>query len=253
MNDIAAKQRLVGLGAQAYGDVAGCMPRGRFDGQAVVERVSVVYEHGLPRLNHGQHTIVENITLGGHQVMFGVFFVPAFQLFALENIAGVAKRRYPPSVDQLGVPADVVGMKMRAHDEVDLVGVSARSGKAFQPGLIAHVKARVGGSCFVIANARVDEDLVVRRGDQPAVNARTQAVSGGVVKMRHDPLALRFQHFGLHRWKHAGTGEAGAVVILDTSDFYVADAQALVAQVYVQGCSGCHNQELWTMRGAGAR
>src|SRR5438046_843633 len=74
-----------------------------------------------------------------------------------EQIDGVRERRYPTSVDLLGVPAAMIVVQVCTEDDVDRLGLRADRGEALEVGRLEIVEHRSVSLCARVAVARVDE------------------------------------------------------------------------------------------------
>lgn len=91
-------------------------------------------------------------------------------------MAGVAEGRHPLTVDQPGVPADVVTVHVGAHHEVDVVRVHPGGGEVVQEVGAQHVERRVAGPLLVVADAGVDQDGAALAAQHPGPHRRDQQV-----------------------------------------------------------------------------
>ena len=82
--------------------------------------------------------------------------LPVFPFLPRKQIAGVGKRRLPSAIDEPRVPADMVGMQMRAQHIVDVLGCKARGGKVGEIGPILSMVALLVRALLVVARAGVD-------------------------------------------------------------------------------------------------
>ena len=91
----------------------------------VAERVVAAHELDVSRLHDRQHAVAErrNRRLGMRLRPIGVF------VFG-EEIARLREGRDPAPVGEPRVPADMVDMQMRAHDEIDVVDLEDRPRRA---------------------------------------------------------------------------------------------------------------------------
>ena len=98
------------------------------------------YAHdiGLAGLDHRQHAVID-AAVG----IFGALLVqlgPEAELRLGENVARIGKRRHPAAVDQARVPADMIGMQMGTHHEIDVVALGLICRRAFVVERCRHVR-----------------------------------------------------------------------------------------------------------------
>ena len=118
---------------------------------------------------------------------------PVGKLAFGEDVARLGEGRHPAAVLEPRVPADVVGVQMRAHDEVDVGDAKPRRGQVLLEAVgLHHVPERPRGPRLVIAHAGVDEDVVMRGAHQVALDAQHELV-GRVDKARLQPGAVLLQ------------------------------------------------------------
>ncbi len=105
---------------------------------------------------------------------------PVFQLAVGEDVARLGEGRHPAAVLEPRVPADVVDVQVRAHDEIDVVDADAGGRQALLEAVgLHHVPERARRARLVVADAGVDQDVVVRRLHQVALDAEHELVLGG--------------------------------------------------------------------------
>ena len=96
-----------------------------------------------------------------------------------EHIACLREGRYPTAIFEPRVPADMVGMQMRAHDEIDVIDREpARREVAVVAIGIHHVPEAAPRPRLVIADAGIDHDGVMRGLHDVALDAQDQPVFG---------------------------------------------------------------------------
>jgi hypothetical protein len=118
------------------------------------------------------------------------------QLAVGHDVAGLGKGRHPTAVFQARVPADVIGVQMRAHDVIDVVYAEADGAKPLLETIaVEHVPERPRRPLFVIADAGVDQDIVVRRLDDEALNAEHQAIAVRIDESRLQPGTVFVEQF----------------------------------------------------------
>lgn len=133
MHDVSAEQAFLTAIDEFEHDMARTMPRSRVHGETVREQAVAVDDLGLSGLDHGQDAVGED---AGIEAALSGRAGPVIVLGPGENISGIGEGRYPASVAQLRVPAAMVGVKMRAADEIDLVRCDAGLGEPRQEGQV---------------------------------------------------------------------------------------------------------------------
>ena len=102
---------------------------------------------------------------------------PVGKLAIGEDVACLGEGRHPAAVVEPRVPADVVGVQMRAHDEIDVADAQARGRQVLLEAIgFHHVPERPRRPRLVVADAGVDQDVVVRRLHQVALDAQHELV-----------------------------------------------------------------------------
>src|SRR5256885_2174731 len=79
---------------------------------------------------------------------------PVLPLLAPNGVSRPRKGAGAPEIDTARVPPGVVGVEVRAQDEVDLLGMVAGGGKRFEVGPAFHVVTGLVRPVLVIAAAR---------------------------------------------------------------------------------------------------
>src|SRR5713226_9477795 len=96
-------------------------------------------------------------------------------VFALgHDVFGVGEGGDPAAVDQPRVPADMVPVQMRAHDEVDLFRLYPEPAEVVDERALHAVELRPRRAFLVVADARIDEDRMTPRAHHEAVKAEDQ-------------------------------------------------------------------------------
>ncbi len=79
------------------------------------KRIVVAHQFGLPSFHDWKHAIAEV-----RQRRLSVLLRPIVEFAFRNQIARLGESRRPPPVLQPRVPADMIDMQMRAHDEIDI-------------------------------------------------------------------------------------------------------------------------------------
>src|SRR6516164_6853992 len=128
----------------------------RLDPNAVIE--GVVAGHQLrPTALHDWQQAVLVIRIGRVSgAQFGA--LPVFPFLPCKKIVSIGKRRHPSTIDEPRVPADMIGVEMRAQHIVDVLRRKAGGGKVSKIGPILSMVAR-GVLITVLWNARTISPL----------------------------------------------------------------------------------------------
>ena len=113
---------------------------------------------------------------------------PVRELAVGHDVFRLGKGRHPAAVLEPGVPADMIAVQMRAHHIVDVVDSEARSAKPLLEAVaVHHVPERPRRPRLVIADAGIDQDVVVRRLDHEALDAEHQIAIRRIDEFRLQP------------------------------------------------------------------
>ena len=147
---------------------------------------------------------------------------PVSELPVGEDVARLGERRHPAAVLESRVPADVVGVQMRAHDEIDVAEAQAGGRQVLLEAIgLHHVPEGTRRPRLVVADAGIDQDVVVRRLHQVALDAQHELV-GSVEKPRLQPSAVLLEKLlrqGGEEFQHV---EERALLLDDAVDCEVA-------------------------------
>ena len=110
---------------------------------------------------------------------------PVLELGAMHQVARLGKRRHPASVDQHGIPAHVVDVKMRAQHNIDALGRITGGGEILKECPLAKIPRRHVAILLVVAEPRVDQNAARRRLDDERVDAQLEtAVLVGEMRIK---------------------------------------------------------------------
>ena len=120
-------------------------------------------------------------------------FGPVIEFAVGEHVARLREGRHPAAVLEPRVPADMVGVQMRAHDKIDIVDAKSAGRQILLVAIgIHHVPKGARRPRLVVADAAVDHDGVVRRLHDVALDAEHQLVPR-VEVFRLQPAAVLVQ------------------------------------------------------------
>ena len=221
MHDVAREAGLLAAVLEVDGDRARRVAGIVLDGEQRVGLVVAVDHHRLAGLDDRQHRIVERAAVGLLALRL-VLALPVRVLAPGEQVLRVGEGRHPAAVLELGVPADVIDMQMRAHHEVDRFGLAAAGVQALEERRVELVPARIV-PVLVIAEAGVDQDRVPAGLDDPGMDRADQPVAARLDMVGHHPALLGVEGFLVEPGEHACGLEARAADLLDLLDGGVAD------------------------------
>ena len=191
--------------------MAGIVPYGE-------QRIGLVValDHdGLAGLDDRQHRIVERAVV---DALLGLALVLPVRVLALgEEIARVGKGRHPAAILELGVPAHVIDMQVRAHHEVDRLGRTAASLQAIEERRVELVPGRVV-ALLVVAEAGIDQDGVAAGLHDPGVHGADEAVGARFDMIGHHPDLLGVEGLLVELGEHAVGPKARGAELLDFLD-----------------------------------
>ena len=125
MHDVAREAGLLAAVLEVDGDRARRVAGIVLDGEHRVGLVVAVDHHRLAGLDDRQHRIVERAAVDLLALRL-VLVLPVRVLALGEQVLGVGEGRHPAAVLELGVPADVIDVQVRAHHEVDRIRARSR-------------------------------------------------------------------------------------------------------------------------------
>ena len=226
---IAREDRPLAARVEIDADLARRMTGCRLEREAAAHAVLARHELGLLRLDDRQHRIVVGIDLEGLRIGALGLGLPEIVVGARHHVLGVGKGRHPLAVLQPGVPADVIDVQVGAHHEVDLLGLDAGGAQPLEILGVQHVEARHARPRLVVAAARVDQDRVLARAQQPGMDRGHQPAALRLIVMRCQPFGLGCEGLGLEFRKEVFGREARPHLLLDARDPDVADVTVLHA------------------------
>ena len=74
----------------------------------------------------------------------------------------------------------MIGMQMRAQDDVDIIGLNTRRTQPFEKRRVELMKARQPGALLVVSGATIEQDGVAAGANQPGMIAGDQLVGSGM-------------------------------------------------------------------------
>jgi hypothetical protein len=109
--------------------------------------------------NYGVYRILKN----GRQSGILPLGVPVLKLGLSDEIAGIGKGRDPAPIYQHRVPTDMIGMKMRAENHIDLRTIDAGRSEILQKTSLQIVPGWKYAALAVISDASVDNNQRITR------------------------------------------------------------------------------------------
>ncbi len=122
MDQVAGDHRVLAAPAQRDGVMIDRVARRRDQRDQIVQRMIAGDQVAALRLDDRDDAVGDR----RHASSFVVLRQPEIQLGLREQVAGLGEGRHPAAVLQPRVPADMIDMKMRAKNEIDVVHASAR-------------------------------------------------------------------------------------------------------------------------------
>ena len=142
----------------------------------VVQRAVGGDEFGLPGGDDGQHAVLDDRVR-----LAPVLGFPEGVFLGAEDVFRLGEGRHPAAILQPGVPPDMIDMQMRAHHVVDLFHRNAGGGEVLLPDIGGFlVPEGPRRAVLVVADAGIDQDVMVRRLDQIALDAEPQLAAGRI-------------------------------------------------------------------------
>lgn len=177
MQNISRKQRLLGRSGKPHSNVAARMTRRWNDGQSIVERMLSVNDDRLSGFDDRQNAVA--IGKAALKVRLGGRIAPRVAQVVLEpgkDIFCFGESWNPTTVLQHRIPADVIGMKMGAEDDVDIFRRNTCISEPVEVGVILLMKSRKPRTILVITSAAIEQDRVMSRSDKPRMNACDKSI-----------------------------------------------------------------------------
>ena len=155
---------------------------------------------------------------------------PVRELGVREQVARVRERRHPAPLLEARVPADVVGVQVGAHDDVDVRDREAVRGEPAHEGVVAlHVPVRPRRPVLVVADAAVDEHRMVRRAQDVGLEAEDEAPRPRFERARLQPGAVLLEPLRRETRQEIEHRQKRAFLLDDAMDRDLAEAEG-----------GCH-------------
>ena len=155
--------------------LAGRMAGQRHQLQPGPEFITVVHQLRPPRLQDGQHAVLETAQLQGIAVGPAALVLPVPQLEPADQVARVREGRDPAAVEQARIPADVIDVQVGAEHEVDRLRLDTGLGETFEePALVTAVKVRNEGPLLALADAGIDQDRSARCTEHKGLDGEDQ-------------------------------------------------------------------------------
>ena len=123
-----------------------------------------------------------------------MLFLPELQFFCRHDIPGIGKGRDPFTVDEPGVPANMIHMQVGTEDKIDILWGDASGSEMTKPGRLHAVPVPIRHALFIIADTAIDQDIVMRCLDQPRVHAGNDTATVLIAVMRVEPVSMTFEN-----------------------------------------------------------
>src|SRR5258708_39883749 len=140
------------------------------DDNAVIDLEPVVHIVDQASLYDRKYALIED---GAIIFIFATLYCALGDvvLVAADQIARPSESRDPNPVFQSRVPPHVIGVKMRAHHKINVVGGKTNAGEALEIRRLQAVKKLVCWKALVVPNAAIDQDRMSARAQHPAMIA----------------------------------------------------------------------------------
>src|SRR6516165_11073831 len=149
MDQIAGKYRLVSGAPRADRKVIRRMAWGRGQPNVIVDGIVAGDKLSLFCIDDRQDAVPHRVEWG-----LAIYALPIFEFFFREEISGIGEGRDPAAILPPGVPAHMIAVQMRAHDNVDIVDSDAGRFQGLHPGAVAlAVPSRAMRERLVVADA----------------------------------------------------------------------------------------------------
>jgi hypothetical protein len=148
-------------------DIAQRMAGRHLEPQPIFEREIVIDKFRLPATHDRQHAVFEGEAMQGILAAL-LDGVPMVVFAPRHDVAVIRKGRHRAAVVEPRVPTDVVPVEMGAQHIIDSLGEVGKI-MAAQP-----MELRPLWSLFVVAEAGIDQDRVLRSLDDEAVERKDQ-------------------------------------------------------------------------------
>ncbi len=143
--DVADEGGALAFAFQFEEHMAGRMAGRAVDLDEIIEPVGpAAHQIGLAVFKDRHHAFAEGAELGRAFLRIGVDFREIIDVGLGKYVARIGKCRHPFAVLLPRVPADMIVMQMRAHDDVDFFRLGAGGGQPLQIRLVQHAP-RTGG------------------------------------------------------------------------------------------------------------
>ena len=119
-----------------------------------------------------------------------MFFFPVIVFDLVEQVVRIGKCRHPAPVDQPGVPADMIGMQMSTHDDIDVFRGDALRAQIIHPRPFLAMPVRPDGPVLVVADAGIDQDGQALCPDDIAPESHDDVACFRIDAVRLQPAAV---------------------------------------------------------------
>src|SRR5262245_57965338 len=114
----------------------------RHDVDMIAQAMRTGDETGAPGFDDRQYALAKRSKLDRSGFGIGVGLQIIFEIRLREDVSRVRKCGNPTTIPKLRIPAHVIVMQVRAHDEIDLVWPRSRCGEPLKKRRVEHVPER---------------------------------------------------------------------------------------------------------------
>ena len=113
-----------------------------------------------------------------------------------EKIARLREARHPAAIFKPRIPADMIHVQMRTHNEINIANAKPKRGQVAHIGFALHlVPEGMRRAVLVIADAGINQDIVMRRAHHPGLDAKHQLARLRVQRLGLQPISIFGQQF----------------------------------------------------------
>ena len=178
-----------------------------------------------PACFHDRHDAVGDAAVGLGASL--VLVLPELPFLADEDVGRLRERGDPSTVHAPRVPAHVIDMQMRAHDDVDVLRRGACPPQILEVAALSSVAGGKAGALLVVAEASIDEDRLFRRANDVRLDAGAQIAHRVVPEMGPEPAMMARDGLGPGVRKHRGRGQRRTVDFHHACDRHLAELNGL--------------------------
>src|SRR5215471_19345617 len=135
-----------------------------------------------------------------------VLLPPELPLLAHEHISGTRESREPASLNEVGVPPDMIDVQMRADDHIDVFPLHAHGSKALKVRPALLVIAELARAGLIVASARIDKDGPALRANDEGMEGEDEQPVRRIEEVGLEPGAVGIDGGVGGLWVHSSGG-----------------------------------------------